>query len=171
MNMSPLLKVFLLSMAPISELRGAIPLAVWGYGIPPLKAFAVAIVGNLLAVVPLLLLIEPAHRLAVKFEPARKFFDWILERTRRKGKVVEKYEAIGLMLFVAIPLPGTGAWTGAFAAFIFDIPFKYAVVSISLGVLIAGIIVTAFVAAGLVGAIAAGVILTGLAAYNLYKKL
>ena len=169
--MTPTLKVFLLSMAPISELRGAIPLGVWGYGMPPLKAFLIAIVGNLLAVIPLLLLIKPAHRLAMKFSLTRKFFEWMLERTRRKGEIVEKYEAIGLMLFVAIPLPGTGAWTGALAAFLFDIPFKYAVVSISIGVLIAGIIVTVFVSAGLTGAIAAGAILLAVATYNLYRKI
>ncbi len=169
--MNPVLKVFLLSMAPISELRGAIPLGVWGYGLSPLEAFAVAIVGNLLAVVPLLLLIEPAHRFAERIPLFKRIFDWILERTRRKGKVVEKYEALGLMLFVAIPLPGTGAWTGAFAAFLFDIPFKYSLIAISLGVLIAGVIVTVFVAAGLAGAVAAGAILIGVALYNLYRKL
>ncbi len=158
-------------MMPISELRGAIPLGVWGYGLSPLKAFAIAIVGNLLAVIPLLLLIEPAHKMAEKIPILKKFFDWILERTRQKGKIVEKYETIGLMMFVAIPLPGTGAWTGAFAAFLFDIPFKNALIAISIGVLIAGVIVTAFVSMGWIGAISAGIILISLAIYNLYRKL
>jgi len=158
-------------MAPISELRGAIPLGVWHFKMHPLEAFVIAVVGNLLAVVPLLLLIEPAWKLASKFPLTRRFFEWVFARTRKRGEIVEKYEAIGLMLFVAIPLPGTGAWTGAVAAFLFGIEFKYAVWAISAGVLIAGIIVTAFVAAGLWGAIVAGIILMVSAATTMWKKL
>jgi len=67
---------------------------------------------------------------------------WLFERTRRRGKIINRYERIGLALFVAIPLPVTGAWTGSLAAVLFGLKFKHAFLSIFIGVLIAGMIVT-----------------------------
>ena len=71
-----------------------------------------------------------------------RFFDWLFERTKKKAELVQRYEALGLILLVAIPLPATGAWTGCIAASLFKIKFKYAFPAILIGVLIAGIIVT-----------------------------
>jgi uncharacterized membrane protein len=100
-----------------------------------------------------------------------RFFQWLFERTKAKGGIVERYEALGLMLFVAIPLPVTGAWTGTVAAFIFQIKRKYAFPSIIAGVCIAGVIVSAFVALRWIGAILAGIILLLLTGRILWRKL
>jgi len=168
---SPSLAVFVASMLPISELRGAIPLGVWGFKLPLLKTYIIAVIGNLVPVLPLLWLIDPVSKMAQKTRLGKRFFDWIFERTRRKGKLVERYEAVGLMLFVAIPLPVTGAWTGTLAAFLFGIHRAYAFPSIIGGVLIAGVIVSTFVALGWIGAVVAGAILLGMGGKILWNRL
>jgi len=136
------LVVLIVSALPIFELRGGIPVAMGLFQFPWYYAFILSFIGNLIPVPILLLFFNTFYRLLGKIGIIRRFFDWILERTRRRGQVVEKYERIGLMLFVAIPLPVTGAWTGALAAVIFGIRFKYSFWSIMAGVFIAGIIVT-----------------------------
>lgn len=72
----------------------------------------------------------------------RRFFDWFFERTKKKAAIIEKYEALGLAIFVAVPLPGTGVWAGAVAAMLFKIRFRYAALAITAGMIIAGIIVS-----------------------------
>jgi len=136
-----------LAALPVSELRGAIPAAV-AFGFTPLKAYCIAFIGNLLPVVPLLFLFEPVSRALRRFPLFRKFFDWLSERTKKKASLVEKYEALGLILFVAIPLPVTGAWTGCIAATLFKIRFRYAFSAIAIGVAIAGAIVISITLAG-----------------------
>jgi uncharacterized membrane protein len=90
----------------------------------------------------LLLLLAPISRFLSQFKPFDKFFDWWFKHTLKRSKLVEKYEAFGLLLFVMIPLPVTGAWTGSVAAFLLGIRFKYAFPAIVVGVMMAGIIVT-----------------------------
>jgi uncharacterized membrane protein len=138
--------IFILSMIPITELRGAILLtAVKGFQLVWWKAFLIATLGNLVPIIPILLFLEPASKfLRAKSKLMDRFFDWLFRRTRRKGESIQKYGALGLMLFVAVPLPGTGAWAGCAAAFVFGIRFKYALLAISAGVTIAGLAVTAF---------------------------
>ena len=133
---------------PVSELRGAIPLAVLGFKIPLAKAFLLSVLGNLIPVIPLLLFLQPVSEKLRHFRLWSKFFDYLFERTRRKASLVEKYEALGLALFVAVPLPITGAWTGCIAASLFKIRFRYAFLAISIGVLIAAIIVSTITVAG-----------------------
>ena len=137
---------FIIATLPISELRGAIP---WALAAPPVggglswqSAYVFAVLGNFLPVIPILLFLEPIANFLRRYRLFDKFFAWLFARTRRKGKLIEKYEALGLILFVAIPLPVTGAWTGTVAAFIFGIELKYAVPCILLGILLAGVIVT-----------------------------
>ena len=85
------------------------------------------------------------------------FFEWFFERTRQKGnELIKKYEEVGLLAFVAIPLPMTGAWTGALVAFLFGLDFKKSLLIITIGVFIAGIIVTCLCLLGWLGAIIAG---------------
>lgn len=136
----------LIAMVPIAELRGAIP---WALLEPPIggglswpTAYFFAVVGNIVPVAPLLLGIEKGQLWLRRYRIFDKFFDWLFRRTRRRGKLVERYEALGLVLFVGIPLPVTGAWTGIVAAFLFGIPFRFAFPAIILGVLMAGTIVT-----------------------------
>lgn len=127
---------------PIAELRGSIPIAL-GMGLPPSKAFMLSVIGNSLPIIPALLLLEPVSNTLMRFRPWKAFFDWLFERTKAKGDLIQKYEALGLMLFVAVPLPMTGAWSGCIAASLFRIKFRYALPAIFLGVVIAGIIVMA----------------------------
>lgn len=141
------LVMMLLSALPITELRASIPVAYtvmagdWAW--PWWKTYLLAVAGNMLPVPFLLLLLGPVSRWLSRWKIFRRFFDWLFERTRKRvGKHVEKYEALGLAVFVAIPLPVTGAWTGSAAAFVFGIPFKLALPSILAGVLTAGAIIT-----------------------------
>ncbi|MDI6817072.1 MAG: small multi-drug export protein [Actinomycetota bacterium] len=137
--------VFLFSALPIVELRGGIPLGIAIYKLEPWRVFLLACAGNLIPVVPLLLFLNPVSGwLAKRSRRFAALFDWLFEKTRKKHTdKMERYGAVGLFLFVGVPLPGTGAWTGALIAFLFDVHFKYAFPAILLGVLFAGIIMTA----------------------------
>ena len=171
--MSPeeILEVLLIAASPIAELRVAIPVAIIVFDFPWYYALLLAIIGNLLPVPFILLFLEAATRLLSKVALFKRFLDWLFERTRRRGRIIERYKFIGLMLFVAVPLPFTGAWTGSLAAVLFGMSFKHAFFSIFIGVVIAGVIVTCLTLLGWVGAAIAGVALGGLAAYSLWRAL
>ncbi len=131
---------------PVSELRGAIPLAIGVYGYDPWQAYLLAVLGNLLPVVPLLLFLGPVSDWLRRFTFWDKFFTWLFSRTRRKYiREHESFSLTALALFVAIPLPVTGAWTGCAIAFLVGFRFWPAFAAISTGVLLAGVIVTATV--------------------------
>jgi len=136
------LVVIAVSALPIVELRGAIPLAINKLNLPWHYALLIAIGGNLIPVPFLLLLFKTISKRLNKIGIFKRWLDWLNERTRRRGKIIEKYKRIGLILFVAIPFPITGAWTGSLAAIIFRMKFKHALLSIFIGVCIAGAIVT-----------------------------
>ncbi|MFH1868431.1 MAG: small multi-drug export protein [Candidatus Omnitrophota bacterium] len=136
------LTTFILAMLPISELRGSIPFGL-SMGLSLKKVLAISIAGNLVPVVPMLFLLEPVSGYLRRFWLFKKFFDWLFERTKRKADLIRRYEVLGLMLFVAIPLPVTGAWTGCVAATLFKLRLRHAFFAISLGVCIAALIVTA----------------------------
>lgn len=142
-GVAPELIVVIISMIPVVELRGSIPVAILLFNIPWLEAAVLSIIGNMIPVPFLLLLIDWFFGLISKVKPGRKFTEWLFTRTRRKGKSIEKYEEIGLVVFVGIPLPGTGGWTGALAANIFGLRFWRSMLFIFLGVIMAAIIVTA----------------------------
>ncbi len=142
LNISPRVMTLILSMLPISELRGAIPYAIWVGNIGWKEAYIIAVIGNFIPVIPLLFFMERASEWLRKYPLGDRFFTWFFNRTRKKGKLIERFEAIGLTMFVAIPLPVTGAWTGCAAAIIFGVPRKFAIPCIFLGVMIAGCIVT-----------------------------
>ena len=133
---------FVIATLPVSELRGAIPWALTAGGLQWQEAYFYAVLGNFLPVIPLLLLLEPISLRLRKYSIWDRFFSWLFERTRRRSRVVERFEVFGLILFVAIPLPVTGAWTGTVAAFIFGIRFRLAVPAILAGIFIAGAVVT-----------------------------
>ena len=132
---------FIVAMLPIIELRGAIPYAV-GVGMPWPQAYLLAVTGNLVPVVPLLLFLGPVSGWLQRMPVFGRFFDWVFTRTRRRSGVIERYGPLGLALFVAIPLPITGAWTGSAAAYLFGFSFKRSFPAITAGVLIAGGVVT-----------------------------
>lgn len=134
---------------PISELRGAIPLAL-SFGMPMGKAFWLSVLGNIIPIIPVLFLLEPVSNRLRKFKLWARFFDWLFERTKNKAQTVQKYEALGLAIFVAIPLPMTGAYSGAIAASLFKIRFRYAFVAIVAGVFAAGAIVLTLCILGII---------------------
>ncbi len=139
--------VIVLAALPVSELRGAIPVAL-AMGFSPQKAYLLSFIGNLIPVLPLLFLLQPISAGLRHIPVFERFFNWLFERTRKKASLVEKFEAVGLILFVAIPLPVTGAWTGCVAATLFKIRLRYAFIAIAAGVAIAGLVVTGVTLAG-----------------------
>ena len=137
------IETFFLAMTPVGELRVSLPVALMAYNMNWPAAFLVSVIGNLVPILFLLLFLGPlSDWLSLRFKTCNRFFSWLFERTRKKSSSrIEKYGSIALVSFVAIPLPFTGAWTGAVAAFLFNIPFKKAFPLITLGVVIAGAIV------------------------------
>ena len=169
LDFSNVLAVLAIAASPISELRGAIPVAIIGFHFPWYYAFLLAIIGNLVPVPLLLLFFGTLSRLLSKIGIFERMLHWLLERTRRRSKIIARYERIGLMLFVAIPLPMTGAWTGSLAAVLLGLKFKHAFLSIFAGILIAGSIVTCLSLLGWTGAIIAGIGLIGLTVFGLWR--
>lgn len=138
-----ILLTVLVSMVPVFELRGGLPMGV-SFGLPFPVAITAAIIGNLIPVPFIIIFISRIFAfLRRKIPKLEKFISALEDRAKRKGDIVEKYSAIGLCLLVAIPLPGTGAWTGSLVAAILNIRLKRAVPAIVVGVLIAAAIVTA----------------------------
>jgi uncharacterized membrane protein len=130
----------LLSAAPVAELRGGLPYAL-ARGAAPGIAFAVAVSANLAVVPVLLLLLARIDRLLQRWGWTRTVANWVFSRTRNKSRLVRQFGAAGLVLLVAIPLPGTGAWTGCMAAFLLGMPMRRALPLIALGVIVAGLLV------------------------------
>ena len=137
-----LLLTFGTAMVPVIELRGAIPVGV-AAGLPPAVACVTAILGNLVPVPFIMLLVR---RIFDWLRDTRFFgpkIAWLERRAHLKGRLVRKYRLLGLVILVGIPLPGTGAWTGALVAALLDIRLRTALPAILLGLLIAGGITTA----------------------------
>lgn len=132
-------------MIPIAELRVSIPVGIEGFEMSVISVYFWSVIGNLIPVVFLLLFLEPVAQFLMKHIALFKsFFNWIFERTRKRftSRSARYGTFAALVLFVAIPLPITGAWTGSAAAFLFKVPFWRAFAAITIGVLIVGIIVT-----------------------------
>lgn len=142
LSTSPEIVTACLAALPVTELRFSIPYAIFALKLNWSTALLWSLIGNLLPVPVILLLLDPAQAMMRRWSTMDRFFDWLFARTRRRGKIVERFRVIGLALFVAIPLPITGAWTGSVAAYLFGIRFAPAMVAISIGVSIAGIIIS-----------------------------
>jgi len=147
--------VFLISMVPIIELRGAIPVAV-GMGLPLIPSYIICIIGNMLPV-PFIYFFARKVLIWGSDKPViGKFFTFCLEKGEKGGKKLQAKAGRGLfvalLLFVGIPLPGTGAWTGTLAASLLDMDFKSSVVAVMCGVLLAGVIM-ALISNGVLGAL------------------
>lgn len=169
MTIDQLLIILGVAASPVAELRLAIPMAIHAYGISWPAALLVSLIGNILPVPFILLLLGPLRKLAAKIKPLDRIMETILNYSRRRSEQVRKYERIGLMLFVGVPLPGTGAWTGSIIAYLLGLKFHYAFFSIALGVVMAGVIVTALSLLGWIGAAIAGLVLAVLAVAGLRK--
>lgn len=149
-GLNPWMVIIIISMLPIIELRGAIPVGMFFYGMHWTEATILSIVGNLLPIPLVFLFYDEFFKIVRKTRIGVRFTDWLYNRTRRKGKVVEKYQAWGLSIFVGIPLPMTGVWTGSLAANIFGIRLWRAMLFILFGVLMASAIVTSLCFMGLI---------------------
>lgn len=134
---------FLISMVPIVELRGAIPVAV-GFGLPLVPSYIICVIGNMLPVPFIYLFARKILIWGADKKIIGKFFSFCLEKGEKGGQKLKKKAGRGLfvalLLFVGIPLPGTGAWTGTLAASLLDMDFKSSVLAAMGGVLLAGII-------------------------------
>ena len=132
----------LVSMIPVVELRGGIPFGV-AAGLPVWAAYIAAIIGNMLPVPFILVYIRRIFQWMRRHMPRlNALVDNLEKKAHLKGQTVTKYKYLGLMIFVAIPLPGTGAWTGALAAAFLDMPLRKAIPSIFAGVLVAGVAIS-----------------------------
>jgi uncharacterized membrane protein len=132
--------VIIMSMLPFLELRASIPLGILAFGLPPLPVFAVAVLSNMLVIPVILLLFERVEEWLRRYRFWSDLMDRVFEKTRKRASSrVEKYEALALILFVGIPLPGTGAWTGSLVAYLFGMDIRKSFFFISAGVLLAGI--------------------------------
>lgn len=133
----------LMSMAPIVELRGGIPLGV-GLGLPLWQAYIAAVIGNMVPVPFIIVFIRRVFKwLRANVPPLGNLIGKMEDKAHLKGRTVRKYKYLGLIILVAIPLPGTGAWTGALVAAFLDMRLRDAVPSIFAGVLIAGLAISA----------------------------
>ncbi len=141
-HISPEGIVLIISTLPVIELRGSIPVGMFMFHFSWYKAALLSIFGNMIPIPFVLLLWFKAMAMLRKTKTGFKMTDWLYKRTKRKGQLIEKYKAAGLAIFVGIPLPGTGAWTGAFAAEIFGLQFWKSLLYIFLGVLMAAAAVT-----------------------------
>ncbi|MDP4007235.1 MAG: small multi-drug export protein [bacterium] len=137
------LLTFLVAASPLVELRGAIPLALLVYELPMWQAFFLAVAGNMLPVLLLPFFGVLVAYLSKNSVVLARLLAWVFERTRRRHEhSFELFRDFALVLFVAIPLPFTGAWTATLAAFVFGIPFQRAFPLIFFGVIIAGVVVS-----------------------------
>ena len=138
-------QIFFGSMIPWVESRYIIPYAIWESGLnwPWWQAIPLAILGNMLPIPFILLFFKSIEKFLRRFGFWTKIMDWLFERTRKRadGKI-RRYETLGLLVFVAIPLPFTGAWTGSLIAYLFDLKFSKSLIIIFIGVLIAATITT-----------------------------
>ena len=142
-DLGKLILTSLVSMLPVIELRGGLPAGVL-LGLPIPAAFCAALIGNMIPVPFIILLVRPMFRWTRTHIPKLGNFVSRLEaRAASKSRTVHKYQNLGLLILVAIPLPGTGAWTGALVASILDMNLKRAVPIVFCGVVIAGVIITA----------------------------
>lgn len=147
--------IFIISMVPLIELRGAIPYAV-SFGLPLLPSYIICILGNMLPVPIIFLFARKVLEWGADKPVIGKFFTFCLEKGHKGGEKLQAKAGRGLfvalLLFVGIPVPGTGAWTGTLAASLLDMDFKSSVTAVLLGVILAGIIM-GLLSAGVLGAI------------------
>ena len=154
--------VFLISMVPLIELRGSIPIglsSLWGDPIQVLPLYIICILGNMLTVPFIYLFARKVLEWGTDKKIIGKFFKWCLEKGEKGGKKLQEKAGktglfFALLIFVGIPLPGTGAWTGTLAASILDMDFKRSILAVMLGVILAGIIM-GLASAGVFGAFGA----------------
>lgn len=148
--MPALLEIFFMSMVPLGELRLAIPVGLLVYKLGVFEVVAVSVIGNTIPIIVILLFLKKfLTYITGKFALWDQVFSWWKKRAEDNSELIQKYGAIGLAIFIGIPFPMTGAWTGALLAVLMDLPLTKSIPAVFSGVLIAGLLV-------------AGVVLTGI---------
>lgn len=147
LTVKEILLVVFTAALPYLELRGAIPLAFY-YGARPGQAFVISVVGNLLPIIPVMVVLSFLGRWSNKYNIFYHLMNWIQRKTRKQQDKVHKYGFWGLLIFVAIPLPMSGVWTGAAVAHLLGFKKKQTLLALLCGTLIAGVLVT-LMAAGI----------------------
>jgi uncharacterized membrane protein len=148
MELREILWVVLISATPIGELRAGIPTAYFAYDFPWYYAYLFSVLGNLLPIPFILFFLDRVTNVLSRVGLLDRIIKWVFDRSRRRGERIERVEGLGLTLFVSVPLPITGGWTGALIAFLRGMDRRRAFMYITLGVLIAGVIVTALCVTG-----------------------
>jgi uncharacterized membrane protein len=169
-GLSPQAVVFVVAMLPIVELRGAVPIGNNLFRLPLWQTLTLSIAGNMLPILLVILLIERVVELLSRVRLFKRFFDWLYARTRRRSGVIQRYEFWGLVVFVGIPLPMTGAWTGALAAVLLGMSYWRSLLACLLGVLMAAVVVTGLSVMGVWGAVIAGAALLGLVGQAVLRR-
>jgi len=142
LSSNPYLVPFIISMLPVVELRLAIPYGVLVQKLEWTNVMLISSLGNYLAAILVFLFIKYLSEYFMKYKIFSLILDWIFKRTRKKGSRIEKYKLYGLILFVGIPLPLTGAWTGCIASYLFNISVKNTLLGTFLGICMSALIVT-----------------------------
>ena len=142
LSSNPYLVPFIISMLPIVELRLAIPYGILVQNLEWHNVMLISSLGNYIAAIMVFLFIKYLAEYFMKYKVFSLILNWIFKRTRNKGSRIEKYKLYGLILFVGIPLPFTGAWTGCIASYLFNISVKNTLFGTFLGICMSGLIVT-----------------------------
>ena len=129
-------------MIPIIESRGSIPYGILILNLPWQNVVLVSIIANFIITIPIIYLLGPVSDYLRKFYIFDKFFNWFFSRSKRKGRLIDRLKILGLILFIGIPLPVTGAWTGCVAANLFGINKFYTLIGVFLGILLSVMIIT-----------------------------
>lgn len=135
--------LFLLAATPVLEVRAAVPLGVAVYNLPALKVILLCVLGSILPVFPVLWFLNTLTERLRKVAFFDRFFEWLFHRTRSRSSIIEEFELVGLTLFIAIPFPGTGVWTGCVAAYLLGLPWVPTFICAMVGTTIASLIMWA----------------------------
>jgi len=136
------LEIFLISMLPITELRLSVPLGITCYELNWLYVSLIAILGNFLICIPIVYFFSYFESILRKNKYAKLILEKIFSRTRSKSKIINKYKYYGVLFFVGLPLPFTGAWTGSLASYLFGFEKKKTLIAIFAGLILSATIVT-----------------------------
>ena len=142
MELANYFKIFFLSMLPITELRLSVPIGYFEYEMPLAGLLLSSIAGNFLICIPVLYLIASVEKIVLKNKLGERSLNYIYNRTRSKTKIIQKYKYFGIILFVGIPLPLTGAWTGCLASHLFGFSKKKTLIAVILGLIISSTLMT-----------------------------
>ena len=135
-------------MIPIIESRGSIPYGILILGLPWYNVVFVSIIANFFITIPIIYLLKPISKYFSRFYIFEKFFNWLFSRSERKGGIINKLKILGLIVFIGIPLPVTGAWTGCVAAHVFGLNKFHTLIGVFLGILLSVMIITGLTLTG-----------------------